>query len=107
MKNAVLERTTFQTSRVEDFFSTHELTAQTGQPVGRFADVVMKEAESDDGGKPGIYQTTLKVPQPPFQSGEGNRAGRNRHNTRIVREYCSEKGTGHAGRCARCAHNRG
>lgn len=39
----VLQRTVFETSRAEEYFSVRELQAQTGQPVERFAAVALKE----------------------------------------------------------------
>jgi DNA topoisomerase VI subunit B len=38
-----LDRVLFETSRAAEYFSVTELQAQTGQPVERFADVVLKE----------------------------------------------------------------
>jgi hypothetical protein len=38
-----LDRILFETSRAAEYFSVTELQAQTGQPVERFADVVLKE----------------------------------------------------------------
>lgn len=40
---AKLDRTTFRTSRLLDFASTKELTAQTGHPPADWALVVVKE----------------------------------------------------------------
>jgi DNA topoisomerase VI subunit B len=38
-----LQRTTFETPRASEYFSSQELQAQTGQPPYRFASVVLKE----------------------------------------------------------------
>jgi DNA topoisomerase VI subunit B len=41
--STVLARTTFETSRAAEYFTPHELQAQTGQPASRFVEVVIKE----------------------------------------------------------------
>jgi DNA topoisomerase VI subunit B len=43
MGTAVLNRTTFETSRDSEYFNIRELQAQTGQPVEMFAAVAFKE----------------------------------------------------------------
>src|SRR5919109_5359065 len=43
MAQALLERTTFETSRAAEYFSVRELQAQTGQPREQFAAVALKE----------------------------------------------------------------
>ncbi len=43
MSSAQLGRTVFEVSRSEEYFNARELQAQTGQPVERFATVVLKE----------------------------------------------------------------
>lgn len=43
MPAVLLERETFETSRAAEYFSIQELQTQTGQPVHRFPDVVLKE----------------------------------------------------------------
>src|SRR5262249_401493 len=41
--SAKLERQTFETSRQTEYFDRRELQTMTGQPLGRFPDVVLKE----------------------------------------------------------------
>ncbi len=43
MTQAILNRTTFRTSREMDFFSEKELVAQTGHPMQEWPCVILKE----------------------------------------------------------------